>query len=270
MLECWACGEPVVADTGDLACGACGLRFAPARAEETVHGLYDDEYFQQYAGGDYDEQEAARRYEAGRRLALLRRRAAPGRLLEVGPAAGYFLEAALAAGWSGFGIEPAAGVAERARARGLDVRTGYLEGAALPAAQLDVVCAWHVIEHIPEPLDPVTRIRAALRPGGQLLLEVPNIASITAQRMGPAWPHLDPAHHVAHFTPAAMRALLARAGFAPIDVWTFPGSAYLPAARLLHPRQLAAAAREALRIRALPRRPHRWRHELIRAVAVRP
>lgn len=270
MVECWACGEPVV--SADLAvCGACGLRFAPRRGEDEVHDLYDDGYFERYAGGAYDEHEAERRYESARRVELLRSRCpAPGRLLELGPAAGYFLEAAAAAGWQVCGLEAADGEAQRARARGLDVRTGYLVDEPLPESDLDAVCAWHVVEHIPEPLAPLRRVRDALRPGGRLLVEVPNAGSVAAGRMGPDWPHWDHTHHVSHFTPDAMRALLGRAGFTDVEVWSFPFDGYLPVARLLRPVQFAAKVRETLWVRALPRRPHPWRHELVRAVATRP
>lgn len=271
MIECWACGAGVELGSADpVRCISCGLLFSPRRHGREVRGLYDDGYFEEYAGGGYDEQEDSRRYEAARRVALLRRHAPRGRLLEVGPAGGYFLQAAVAAGWDGFGIEPATGEAERARARGLDVRIGFLEDVELAEGELDVVCLWHVVEHIPDPLGALGCLYRALRPGGRLLLEVPNIASMTARRMGPAWPHLDTEHHVAHFTPAAMRALLERTGFDPVSLWTFPGSGYVPARRLLHPVRLGAAARETLHLRALPRRPHPWRHELIRAVAARP
>jgi SAM-dependent methyltransferase len=265
VADCWACGAPV-SGGDEVVCAACGLRFSPHRAA----AAHDEAYFEHYAGGAYDAQEDARRYEAAKRVQLLRRnvggQALNKRLLEVGAAGGWFLEAAAAAGFDGFGIEPADSEAARARARGLDVRTGTIEEADLPEGELDAVCAWHVIEHIPRPLGALQRLRTALRPGGVLLVEVPNVASVTARRMGEAWPHLDRAHHVAHFTPDAMRALLERAGFERVDVSTFPGSGYVP----LTAGQFVASLGEAARIGALPRRPHRWRHELIRAVAARP
>jgi SAM-dependent methyltransferase len=270
---CWACGAVAAPDAAWSPlhlwrCPACGLMFAPERTAEQVKALYDAGYFEAYPGGEaYTEDAAQRRFEAQRRIAWLRGAGAAGRLLEIGAAAGHFVEAAGAAGFDAMGIEPAAALAAEARARGVHVEAGFLEDLNLPDGSVHVACAWHVVEHIADPLGALERVRAVLRPGAPFFVEVPNIGSAWATRRGLEWVNLDPPHHVAHYTGTALSALLERAGFTVRTVETISMLAYLRPGRALRPRELAAAARELAVVRA-PRRRHPWRHELLRVVAV--
>ena len=234
---CWACGAQArpAADIGWAAlqrCSSCGLLFEPQRRADEVRRLYDEAYFEHYpGGGSYDEDESLRRYEAAARLRFVRRFAARGDMLELGCATGHFLAASRDAGFAVTGVEPSAEAARRARERyGVDVRMGFAEDVDLPPEAFDVVCAWHVVEHIPDPAGVVRRLAGVLRPGGVLALEVPNVGSAQARRLGAGWPHLDPAHHVAHYGPESMRRLLERAGLEVVHVETFPGTGYYPRA----------------------------------------
>jgi SAM-dependent methyltransferase len=237
-----------------------------------VHDLYDARYFQLYpGGGSYDEDERPRRYEAAARLRFVRRFVHTGRLLEIGSAMGHFLAVARDAGFEVMGVEPSDDAARRARERyGVPVVTGFAEDVVLDPASVDSICAWHVIEHIPNPAVALRRLAQALRPGGLLALEVPNVQSRQARRLGARWPHLDLAHHVAHYGPQPMCRLLERSGLQPIHVETFPGTGYFPPSRLLQPATLAGYVKELATLRAVPRRAHPWKHELLRIVARMP
>jgi SAM-dependent methyltransferase len=271
---CWACGAEAARVEHHLPgatfrCAACGLVFQPRRAGAELREIYDEAYFEDYAGGgDYSDEGGTRAYEARRRLQLVQRHVRGGRLLEIGAAEGHFLEAARAAGFEARGIEPAESAARAARARaGVEVETGFVEDVALAEESLDAICAWHVLEHVPEPGGALERLGAALREDGMLFLEVPNAESPAARDAD--WLHWAPEYHVAHYGPASMRALLERAGLAPVAIDTFPGTGYYPPRMALAPGQLYSYAREAVTLRALPRRPHPTRHELLRAVARR-
>jgi hypothetical protein len=56
--------------------------------------------------------------------------------------------------------------------------------------------------------------RRILRPGGDVVIAVPNFSSWQARWSGPAWFHLDPPRHLYHFPVAALRTLLDSCGFA--------------------------------------------------------
>ena len=196
-------------------CGECGLLFAPDRNAGELQDLYDARYFDEYPGGEsYEEDPAQRRYEAARRIELVRRYRRSGRLLEIGAAAGHFVEAARDSGFDPIGVEPAADLARAATERlGVPVLAGFIEEVDLPDGEFDVACAWHVVEHLSEPHHALVRLRDALVPGGHLFVEVPNIDSVQATRRRQHWANLDIGRHVGHYTSSALRALLEGAGF---------------------------------------------------------
>jgi SAM-dependent methyltransferase len=154
-----------------------------------------------------------------RRLGLLRRIAVPpARVLDAGAGQGRFVAAARAAGYDAFGIEPARRGLERAWALGPLVQPVTIEAAEIPAGSLDAVTLWHVLEHVADPGAALQRIAGWLRPGGGLLVGVPNLASLQARVGGERWYHLDVPRHRTHFTPAGLTRLLERSGLAPVAV----------------------------------------------------
>ena len=218
--------------------------FAPEVEGDEVRDLYrGDEYFAAYPGGMVDEDAGPLRdVEARGRLELVRAAAAPpARLLELGAAAGQFLAMARDAGYDVAGIEPTDNGAQTARERhGLEIHNGFVEDVELPAASFDVACAWHVLEHIAPPGPALERVGGWLKPGGKLLLEVPNVASLQARRAGADWALLAPEHHVSHFTPRALGRLLERSGYVVDSIRTVAYTSYLP---LTMPLAWASAAR---------------------------
>jgi SAM-dependent methyltransferase len=272
--SCWICGAAAAPDARYaglplVRCGGCGFLFAPVRPADELHRLYTTEYFDAYPGGRaYDADEAQRRHEAAVRLRWLQGYARSGRLLEVGSASGWFLGHARDAGFVVEGVEPAAEVANAAAERwGVRVQAATAEGAALPTGELDVVVAWHALEHIAAPAGVLERLRAALRPGGLLMIEVPNVESVASRAHGASWFHLDLAHHVGHYAPSTLAELLRRTGFTPVQVDTFPTVGYLRPDQARSPRALAWQLKQALQLRASPGSPHPTRHEMLRAAA---
>ncbi len=77
------------------------------------------------------------------------------------------------------GIEPARPEAERSRERlDVDVQAGFVEQADLGRAASTSPAPGTSSSTSPSPADALHRLRTALRPGGHLLLEVPNIESV--------------------------------------------------------------------------------------------
>lgn len=203
-----------------VACRDCRLAFVaqdPARID--FKSLYDEAY---YTGGsdavfaDYVGQEAARRASARRKLMLLRqwppRLPAQGRLLDVGCAAGFFLAEAKAF-YQVQGVELSDWSSAYARDRlGLDVFTGTLQQAALPAAQFDIVTLWDVIEHVPDPVPLLAEAARVLKPGGRLVLSTGDWGSAYAQARGRDWHLMTPPWHLSFFSRETMARAAARAG----------------------------------------------------------
>ena len=71
---------------------------------------------------------------------------------------------------------------------------------------------------ISKPWSPIFQvIRSWLRPGGGLLVGVPNLDSLQAVIGGGRWYHLDVPRHRVHFTPGGLHELLRARGFAVIS-----------------------------------------------------
>jgi 2-polyprenyl-3-methyl-5-hydroxy-6-metoxy-1,4-benzoquinol methylase len=157
-------------------------------------------------------------------LRIVRHHRLPGRLLDVGCSAGFFLERARAEGWTTSGVEISNDTAELARRRGLDVFTGTLEQAGFRAGSFDVVTMWDVVEHLEDPVATVAIAADVLKADGLLALSTPNIAgllprlSYRAARWTGRWPHPEPPGHLFQFSKATIRRLLTRCGLAPVGI----------------------------------------------------
>jgi SAM-dependent methyltransferase len=152
------------------------------------------------------------------RLALLRDAAPPpGSLLDVGAGRGRFVAAARAAGYDARGIEPTArGVGAARETYGVELAQAGIGEAAVDEGSLDVATLWHVLEHVDEPLDALDRVTSWLRPGGVVLVGMPNLESLQAQLAGGRWYHFDVPRHRMHLTPGGLDTLLRRAGLEPL------------------------------------------------------
>ncbi len=197
-------------------CPICGLVYVgedPAAID--FDAIYGESY---YTGGsdqvfaDYLGQERARRASARRRLWALRLLRRRGRLLDIGCAAGFFLVEAQRC-YQVQGVEFSNYSARFARERfGLDVFTGTLTQARLPAAQFDLITLWDVIEHVPDPDAVLAEAARLLKPDGRLVLTTGDIGSGYAQRQGAQWHLLAPPWHLYYFSRQTLARLGARAG----------------------------------------------------------
>jgi SAM-dependent methyltransferase len=135
-----------------------------------------------------------------------------GRLLDVGCASGKFLRQMAAVGWTCAGIEQDVQAAAKARRVTADVFTGGPMDAPFPPSSFDLVTAFHVLEHLPDPLGALRRMLTWLAPGGSVVIEVPNVGGVGGRLFGRYWSGLDMPRHLVHFTPATLTALAERAG----------------------------------------------------------
>ncbi|MFO0581391.1 MAG: class I SAM-dependent methyltransferase [Anaeromyxobacter sp.] len=141
-------------------------------------------------------------------------------MLDVGCGPGRLLEAFRTRGWEVQGSELGEGAARAARARGIPVHVGPLEAAGIADGSLDAVTMWHVLEHWPDPAVALAHAARLLRPGGVLMVGVPNFGSPEARATCDGWFHLDVPRHLAHLDPAALARLLGAAGLRPVR-WSF-------------------------------------------------
>ncbi len=137
-----------------------------------------------------------------------------GRLLDFGCGSGWFAERMSERGWQVTGLDVSPQVAADVRQRlGIPVHVGTLPHPALAPNSFDVVNMGAVLEHVPHPHEVIGAARAALKPGGLLVISVPNRDSWSFRHAGAAWFSLDLPRHLLHFTPATLRRLVEEHGF---------------------------------------------------------
>lgn len=139
---------------------------------------------------------------------------APGTILDVGCGRGLILQSLRARGWDCHGTELSETLAQSLARKGIHIYTqSHLPDANLPPACFDVVTLWHSLEHLPYPAQTLAEIARILKPGGKLLLEVPNLASWQAKVGRGRWFHIDAPRHLYHFTPDLLHRMLTEQGF---------------------------------------------------------
>ena len=234
-----------------VTCEGCGLTYVTPRLRDAslIEQVYDEGYWSSASAaerGYSDYRTAAPLYRKTyrRRLRVVRRHfPKPGRVLDIGCAAGYFLEVMRDEGWDVMGLEPSAAILPQALARlGPErVKGGLLGQVELGEGCYDLITMWDVIEHIPDPVAAVREVGKLLAPGGKFLLETQDVASLAARVLGKRWHHYKHAEHIYHFNRSTLGRMMNEAGFEVLENRPWLGGKYVSLSfiaersRRLHP-----------------------------------
>lgn len=143
----------------------------------------------------------------------IERQQRPGKVLDIGCGRGLLLNKLRERGWTPMGTELNEEAAAYAREQlGLPITTQILEEVGFPDNEFDLVILWHVLEHVQSPGAMLREVARILKPGGTLLVAVPNFGSPEAHWGGKHWFHLDVPRHRTHFTKATLKHALDEAG----------------------------------------------------------
>jgi 2-polyprenyl-3-methyl-5-hydroxy-6-metoxy-1,4-benzoquinol methylase len=142
------------------------------------------------------------------------------RYLEIGCGFGLGLDIARRAlGWDVKGIDPSPFAAMGRQALDLPIERRYFGPDDSVQAEFDVVHASEFLEHVPAPLEVLRAIRAALRPGGTLLLTTPAAEMIQpTTSKGILSPLLSVGWHLVIQSAESLTGVLYRAGFHDVQV----------------------------------------------------
>ncbi|MCI0420186.1 MAG: class I SAM-dependent methyltransferase [Acidobacteria bacterium] len=144
------------------------------------------------------------------------------RILEIGCGRGLLLKSLSQLGHECQGIERSELAAARCRKiAGIQIYTQEVRACGFQDGSFDLVVLWHVLEHLDAPGETLDETARILKPGGLLILEVPNLSSFQARLSGRHWFHLDLDRHLYHFTRQGLHQLLAKTGFQTLQTSTF-------------------------------------------------
>ncbi len=181
---------------------------------DAVRRLYPDAYYGTPGRKCRPPIEGLVRFVGARHIRFLSTGLSPGaRVLNAGCGRGVILGSLADRGFEVHGVETS-----REATRSADPRARFriaedLATAGYPDAHFDLVVVWHVLEHLRDPRATRKEIRRVLRPGGKLIVAVPNFSSWQARWSDAAWFRLDLPRHLHHFPLAARQRLLGDTGF---------------------------------------------------------
>jgi SAM-dependent methyltransferase len=137
-------------------------------------------------------------------------------LLDVGCGSGTLLGLLKQRGFRAIGVDFSAEAAGLAGAEnGVRVVVGSLDQAGFPDHSFDIVTLFHVLEHVANPRQVLAEVSRILKPGGVIVVQVPNIDSWQFKAFGARWYGLDIPRHLIDYSKGSMLKLLNDSGFVP-------------------------------------------------------
>lgn len=201
-------------------CESCNFLFtSPYPPQESIGGYYESQSYLSHSGKGkkslfewlYNQ---VRTYAAKSKANLVTQFAdQKGVLVDFGCGTGFFLREAREKGWETRGFE----ISEKAR--NIARNENNIEAKhpdlflAEPDNSVEAVTMWHVLEHLYNPVEHIKTCFQKLKPGGILVIAVPNPESHDAQVYGPFWAAWDVPIHLSHFSKKTMDKLITDAGF---------------------------------------------------------
>ena len=251
-VPCYYCGSTSWADlvtaqddlTGKpgsyrfVTCKECGLAYQNPRINiENIKPYYDDEYiahrkktdwgpltwFYEYAMDQHDRQ----KNDIIRRYVNL---TAESEALDVGCGAGTFLakmRALYGAKVTGVDFKD---LSHLPAFQNIEFHCGLFYEQKIADNRFNLITMWHFLEHDYDPLRTLTKARAALKPDGRLVIEVPRLDSVTFRLFHERWPGLQAPQHTVLYTKEMLLKMVAKAGLEVVDYLpygAFPAYFYL-------------------------------------------
>lgn len=211
-------------------CPSCGLGVTtPALPSSEIGRYYPETYYGRENVRFNSFFEILVRLFRRRRAKVIARRSRPGPVLDVGCGRGLTLFYLKSLGFEAHGQEFSETAAWHARnALGLAVETGDFLKSPHQKGVYNAVVFWHSLEHLPRPAEALVRAHELLRPGGLLVVAVPNRDSLQSRLFGRHWFHLDVPRHYFHFNRDNLISALEKLSFRVVqeDHFSFEQNPY--------------------------------------------
>lgn len=212
-----------------VSCVDCGFIYLGERPSSNDIANYYPNHYLSFQKAIEDEpsliKRLERKNEREKRIRFIKKfYQGPGRILDIGCATGVFLDGMRKVGWDVTGVETSSYAAEYARnTYKLNVHKGVLIEANFTENSFDVVTLWDVLEHVSNPVEVLHEIRRILKPGGIIVIGVPNPNAWERWIYGKSWPGWDIPRHFQLFDKQQLRVVLERCGMEWLTYKSFMG-----------------------------------------------
>lgn len=149
------------------------------------------------------------------------------KFLDIGASSGYMVEAALESGIVAEGVEPGLSGITAAKQRGITLVHGTAEKLPYADNSFDIVHSHHVFEHVADPLLSAKEAYRVLKPGGFILIEVPNQFDNIRfwrdrifKRIHQRKRDIRSIHHLSFFSKKSVTDLMIKSGFKSLHITT--------------------------------------------------
>ncbi len=244
VRQCPVCSISSVTPVSEelCACTHCGIAFNTTFAAKAYGDSYFlDEYQSQY-GKTYIEDHHNIYFQSKKRLLRIFKLISDKTdnrkdlsLLDIGSAAGFFLQCARDMGISNVsGIEISDYAARYCEEQfNIPVTRSSFHDITL-TSRYSIITAWYFIEHCGDPLSVMRKIYDALDTGGIFAFSVPSIFGPLYRFKRTVWIETHPSDHYIDFSPKGVKKILIRIGFTKISV----KPAGIHPERVINPRSL--------------------------------
>ncbi len=219
------------------------LRLKPVPDERWLRGFYESKYYEIIRSGTrgQDLQRLLRGGPAARRERIWFQRTlyadvrsvleesipsngSPRRILDIGCGTGDFLEFMRGYGWRACGLEISSEAVRVARRKGIEVSEQplkqFLEHRRGRRGSYQAITLFHVLEHLPRPVEVLRMATHLLAPEGILMVQVPNdfnplqLSVVNGSRRRPWW--VVSPDHINYFSFSSLRKLFRKIGLQPL------------------------------------------------------
>ena len=169
-----------------VSCRVCGFVYTnPREDRQDILKKYRN-----YVDPAYLSEEKSRRWNARRLIKYIEKfTAPPGRWLDMGCSAGFFVDEVQKSGWEAYGKEQSLWASNYARnTLGVNVANGCIEELQeYPDNYFDVVSMVLVLAHVIDPASVISEISRVLKNNGLLFIQTPDFNSLMSRIMGKNW-----------------------------------------------------------------------------------
>ncbi|HET7116378.1 MAG TPA: class I SAM-dependent methyltransferase [Hanamia sp.] len=218
LLECNEERDSLFTKNGYIIkeCKTCGHRFTEIKDIDNhlVEAYSDDYFFEGKAGYPNYLEEKDMLYKSGLKYAkVVSKYTKPGKVLDVGCAAGFILKAFEKKGWECYGIEPNDTMASYGRKElNLDIRTGGMETFS-PDQKFDLINLIEVIGSLYDLDKAMKNVSQLCKRGGLVLVESWDMKSFAALFFGKKWHEYCPPSVVHWYSDKTLTQLFNYYGF---------------------------------------------------------